>query len=224
MNKTTHLSNSLFVLFRTLALLIAAFALIGSPVSAQEIEKQQESESSGSAHASGESDGHDHASDHQGEASGSQDENDDSPLIDPDSGLYKAVKYVGKYHIMVLHMPIAFLFGAMVVQWYVVVKRKGEAVVATMIWFGTLGALGAAALGWMYAYDSVYFGESENILFWHRWLGTGTAALALIVLVIYRKLGSKSLAIALTLCAGLVAAAGHFGASLVYGPDFLLKF
>lgn len=148
----------------------------------------------------------------------------DAPLLDPDSKLYQTVKYAGKYHVMMIHLPIAFLLGAMVVQWYRVAKGRGGSVVATMLWFGATSALGAAALGWMYAYDSVYFGEDEKLLFWHRWLGTGTAALALIVLSTYRKLGPKSLAIGLTVCAALVAATGHLGASLVYGPEFLLKY
>ncbi|MGB6220088.1 MAG: hypothetical protein WBG04_03565 [Haloferula sp.] len=148
----------------------------------------------------------------------------DAPLIDPDSTLYKGIKYAGKLHLMVLHFPIAFLLAAMLVQWYRVVKGQGDSVVTVMLWFGALGAIGAAALGWMYAYDSVYFGDDEQILFRHRWLGTGTAVLATLVLLLRNRLGPKLLAVALTLCAGLVAVAAHFGASLVYGPEFLLKF
>jgi hypothetical protein len=155
----------------------------------------------------------------------SSDSADDKPWIEPDSTLYKVVKYTGKYHIMVLHFPIAFLIGAAVVQWYLVARGKGASVVSVMLWFGALGAVAAASLGWMYAYDSVYFGEEDiKLLFWHRWLGTGTATLAVLVLLLRNKLGPKSLAVALTLCVGLVAAAAHFGASLVYGPEFLLKF
>jgi len=149
----------------------------------------------------------------------------DTPLIEPDSPLYNGIKYAGKLHLMVLHFPIAFLLGAALAQWYRLMWDKGQSVVTALLWFGALGALAAAALGWMYAYDAVYFGEDDvSLLFWHRWLGTGTAALALLVLLLRKKLGPKSLAIALTLCAGLVAAAAHFGASLVYGPDFLMEF
>lgn len=146
------------------------------------------------------------------------------PLLAPDSTAYNVVKYVGKYHVMLIHFPIAFLLAAALVQWFVVAQGSGQTVATTMIWFGALGAVAAAALGWMYAYDSVYFGDDEQLLFWHRWLGTGTAALATIVLLLHRKLGPKSLAFALTLVAAVLAAAGHYGASLVYGPDFLLKF
>jgi len=148
----------------------------------------------------------------------------DAPWIKPDSILYNSIKYVGKFHLMVLHFPIAFLLAAGLVQWYQVIRKKGGSVVPLLLWFGAIGAVAAATLGWMYAYDSVYFGEDDNLLFWHRWLGTGTALLALIVLSLRNKLSPKTLAIALTLCAGMVAAAAHFGASLVNGADFLMEF
>lgn len=141
-----------------------------------------------------------------------------------ESLVHRSIKYVGKYHLMVLHFPIAFLLAAMLVQWYGLITGRGEGIVAVLLWFGTFGAIAAAALGWMYAYDSVYFGDDEQILLWHRWLGTGTAVVAVVVALARKRLGPKALALALTICAGLVAAAGHFGASLVYGADFLKKF
>ncbi len=149
----------------------------------------------------------------------------DAPWIKPESTLYKSIKYAGKFHLMVLHFPIAFLLAGSLVQWYQVFRKKGGSAVPILLWFGAIGAVATATLGWMYAYDSIYFGEEDiELLFWHRWLGTGTAALALIILSLRNKLGSKKLAIALTVCAGLVAAAAHFGASLAYGPDFFMNF
>ena len=149
----------------------------------------------------------------------------DTSWIKPDSTLYKGIKYAGKFHLMVLHFPIAFLLAGSLLQWYQVILKKGGSAVPILLWFGALGAVVTASLGWMYGYDSVYFGEEDiKLLFWHRWLGTGTAVLALIVLSLRNKLGPKGLAIALTFCAGLVAAAAHFGASLTYGPDFFMKF
>lgn len=150
---------------------------------------------------------------------------EEKPWIAPGSTLYKTLKYTGKFHVMVLHFPIAFLIGATVVQWYSVARGKGASAAAIMLWFGALGAVAAASLGWMYAYDSVYFSEKDiKLLFWHRWLGTGTATLAVILLPLRTKLTRVPFGIALTVCAGLVTAAAHFGASLVYGPDFLFKF
>lgn len=195
-----------FQFFGLLAV-IFAFSIIAAP--ADEQHQKQSSEVTSSHHDTGET----------------SDDAEEKLWIAPDSTLYKVVKYTGKYHIMVLHFPIAFLIGASMVQWFRVVRSKGESAVAVMLWFGALGAVAAAALGWMYAYDSVYFGEEDiELLFWHRWLGTGTAALALIVLSLRKKLGPKSLALVLTLCVALVTAAAHYGASLVYGPDFLFNF
>lgn len=148
----------------------------------------------------------------------------ESSSVAGNSMLYRSIKYAGKYHIMVLHFPIAFLLAAALVQWYRVATGCGGDVAMTLLWFGAIGAIIAAALGWMHAYDSVYFGDDEKLLFWHRWLGTGTASVALIVLLARNRLGSRPLAIVLTLCAGMVTAAAHFGASLVYGADFLKKF
>jgi hypothetical protein len=223
----THVQNllpqpeKLLARFFGLLAITLAFTILAAP--AQEGQQEQTSEtSSESTNTQYDSSKPEESSQESGKNAGDIEER---PLIDPDSTLYKAVKYTGKFHIMVLHFPIAFLIGAAVVQWYLVARGKGASVVAVMLWFGALGAVAAATLGWMYAYDSVYFGEEDiKLLFWHRWLGTGTAVLALVVLSLRKKLGPKSLAVALTLCVGLVAAAAHFGASLVYGPEFLLKF
>ena len=141
-----------------------------------------------------------------------------------ESVIHRSIKYVGKYHLMVLHFPIAFLLAAMLMQWCGLITASGDGTVAILFWFGTFGAIAAAVLGWMYAYDSVYFGDDEQLLLWHRWLGTATAVIAVVLALLRKRLSPKALALALTICAGLVAATAHFGASLVYGADFLKKF
>jgi hypothetical protein len=146
---------------------------------------------------------------------------DDGPVLEPGSPLYRTIKHAGKFHVLFIHFPIAFLLGASVAQWHVVIRSQGQTVVRVLLWAGTIGAVIAATLGWMYAYDSVYFGDDEKLLFLHRWLGTAVAATALLALMARPRLGPRGLAILLTLGATLVAAAGHYGASLVYGPDFL---
>lgn len=137
---------------------------------------------------------------------------------------YRLLKYVGKLHVLVIHFPIAFLLGACLAQWWFMAKGTGERTALVMLWFGTLGAIAAASLGWAFAYDSAYFGDSEELLFWHRWLGTSTATVALLVLLFRKKLGKKGLAIGLTAATLLVGIAAHYGGSLVRGADYLLKF
>ena len=149
---------------------------------------------------------------------GGHDADDSQPI------LYRIVKFVGKFHILLIHFPIAFLAGSCVCQWWFVGKGQGEQAAKIMLCFGVLGAVAAASLGWAYAYDSAYFGDSVNTLFWHRWLGTGTAVLSCVVLFLSRRLDKTKLAVALTLCAILVGITGHFGGTLVYGSDFFTEF
>ncbi len=166
----------------------------------------------------------DHASQGSSETADSSGDQSAASLIAPGSNLYRAIKYVGKFHLMVLHFPIAFLLAAALVQWWRLFTGNGDQTVSLLIWFGAIGAIVAATFGWMYAYDSVYFGDDEKLLFWHRWLGTATAILAVTILFLHKKMSTRVLATSLNLCALAVTAAAHFGASLVYGADFLKKF
>ncbi len=162
--------------------------------------------------------------DDAGEAASSVEDEAKADFLAPGSPSYKAVRYAGKFHLLALHFPISFLLAAMVAQWFVVVRGSGRTVVRVLLWCGTTGAMIAAVLGWMHAYDSVYFGEDARILEWHRWLGTATAAVSVLTLPLRSRLGPKTLAVALTICGLLVGAAGHFGGSLVHGPDYLFTF
>lgn len=142
------------------------------------------------------------------------------------STTYRTIKFSGRFHPVMVHFPIAFLLAAAIMQWFLLITGKTYAppIVTTMLWFGALGAVVAAGLGWAYAYDTVYFGDDEQLLFWHRWLGTATAVVAVIVLVVRRFLKPVYLAILLTIVAILVGLAGHYGASLMYGSDFFSEF
>lgn len=138
--------------------------------------------------------------------------------------IYRCVKYAGKFHLLALHFPIALLLAAMFAQWRVVFTGRGGEVPRALLWSGALGAVVTAVLGWMYAYDSIYVEDDERILFLHRWIGSSAAVFALAILIIRKHLGPRSLAILLSLCAALVAAAAHHGASLAYGTDFFRRF
>lgn len=142
--------------------------------------------------------------------------------------VYRSIKYSGKFHPLLVHFPIAFLLAAAAMQWFLIISSPSRnyipPVVTTMLWFGTVGAVLAASLGWAYAYDSVYFGEDGELLFLHRWLGTATAIAAVCLLSIRRFLKPLQVAIFLSVLAALVGAASHYGGSLLYGIDYLFEF
>jgi len=102
--------------------------------------------------------------------------------------------------------------------------------------FGILGAVVGAAtgkpvlatslLGWINAYFSSYSREPGALLWWHRWLGTGTALWTVIcaVLIVIHECqeGSKErqrFRGALILGAAMVGVSGFLGSALIYGLE-----
>ncbi len=90
------------------------------------------------------------------------------------------------------------------------------------VWGGALGAVGAGLLGWLFGGFRIV--DEEWLMTSHRWLGTGTAAWAILTLALCERV-TRSTAprsgfrAALFVGAALVAATGFLGGSLVYGID-----
>jgi hypothetical protein len=89
---------------------------------------------------------------------------------------------------------------------------------------GAAFAFASAVAGWLLASSRIV--EASSALEWHRWLGL-MAALAAIAAALATGVSGRLprriwlYRIALFLAAALVGAAGHFGAMLVWGADFL---
>lgn len=134
---------------------------------------------------------------------------------------------IGKLHPMLVHFPIGLVLtaaGAEVVATWT--RRQSWRVVAlaNLRAGAFLGALTLLA-GWVLA--AAPFIEATPSLAWHRWAGVAAAVTTICAavastaprvesrrwLLVYRG--------ALFGAAGLVALAGHLGAALVWGTDFL---
>lgn len=160
--------------------------------------------------------GHHHATDHENHITG---------------GKWKQLlSYLGKLHVIAVHLPVAFLpFAALfeLIGW----KRSMEPCLRyARINFiiGSVGSLIAAALGWLAAADASYPGELSQVLEWHRWMGTISALVALMGLFslwLFHYADSQKglLAYRVTVFAlgFLIPLSAHFGGSLIYGPDYL---
>lgn len=140
------------------------------------------------------------------------------------------VRRVGRLHPMVVHFPIALLLAAALAELLAMVTRSVHFAFAARfcLWTGSIGAVVAAALGWVAA-QSFSGGEADADLLWvHRWLGVTTAVLALVALGACERAHRRDSprwrwAYRATLGLGslVVGAAGHWGAALVYGWDYL---
>ena len=136
-------------------------------------------------------------------------------------------QFFGRLHPLIVHFPIALVVVALLLE--VIGLRKGnhELRKATNILLlaGAASAVIAVAFGWLLEAQEEYTG---NLLTLHKWTGIGTAALATLTLLIHQRMLLrnqwrllKAYRIALVVTVLGVSVAGHFGASLTHGDDFL---
>lgn len=169
------------------------------------------------------------------EARSTEQEHDHAAHSDSSAhGIRAAVQWIGRLHPMWVHFPIALLLASALAE--LLTMRFGDPRFAFAarftLWTGAIGALVAAALGWAdaLAVADDYTGRSVTLLFYHRWAGTTTAAVALIALALcerfHRTVNPKHRRIyrvAVFTAAVLVTVTGHLGASLVFGWNYLSR-
>ncbi len=141
----------------------------------------------------------------------------------PPEGVPRPLAWLGKFHPLAVHFPIAMLIAAALSELLLIRTRHELFFHATRfaIWVGSLGALAAATLGWFFG--GFRIADEEWLMTTHRWLGTSASALALIVLLLceraYRGSERQALRLALFPLAVMVAMTGFFGGALLYGID-----
>ena len=130
------------------------------------------------------------------------------------------LKYVGKFHPLVLHLPIGSLlmtFLLLVVSRY---QKVGlEKAIRIGVDFSFAGALMAALMGCLLSLDEAY---DFNSLKFHFWAGIITLILSFCLCILHRMKGKENLffgSYLLTLLALTVA--GHKGGQITHGEDYL---
>ena len=150
---------------------------------------------------------------------------DELPEAVPPRGFFaKLIRWLGKFHPPAVHFPIALLTAAAVAELLRMATGKPafDAITRYCIWFGTLTAVIAGALGW--CAGGFRLTNPSWVLMTHRWLGTSTVACAGLVLLLSeasrcpdRRRTRMSFRVALLVVAVLVSATGHFGGAVVFG-------
>ncbi len=157
----------------------------------------------------------------------SQEPSPDPPDVAPPivlSWWQRSLILFGKFHLLLLHFPIALVFVALGLEAYRCCRPAFVSLwgISDCLWASAASSIPVIALGWIH---SISYGHGTD-LFYHRWLGTFAGALmALAALLAHRdsQKGHRSL---LTLLGLIVAAlvtglAAHFGGSMVHGDGFL---
>ena len=83
------------------------------------------------------------------------------------------IHWLGKFHLLLLHFPIALVLAAGVGETRSVWQRNPipSESVRFCLWLGALAAIPTAGLGWLFAAAGNGVG-SPQLLTAHRWLGT----------------------------------------------------
>lgn len=139
----------------------------------------------------------------------------------------RTLDWLGRLHPAAAHFPIALIVAAGVAELLGGMSGRVWLLDAGRfcLWFGAVGALVAAPLGWLNAGFDV--GGDDAVLASHRWLGTfaviGVIALVVLLEVARRKQTRGARWIyrgALLLGVVAIGLVGHLGGMLVYGTDY----
>ncbi|CAN5267836.1 hypothetical protein BH09BAC4_BH09BAC4_07170 [soil metagenome] len=129
-------------------------------------------------------------------------------------------QFLGRLHPLIVHFPVGLLCIALVLEVISWFRKSTElrAGINAMLWIGTISSVVAAVLGLMLVNQEEYAGKGVAI---HQWSGLATMVLATLTIVALRSgrvLVYRSL---LVLTAVGVSVAGHYGALLTHGDDYL---
>ncbi|HEX8041447.1 MAG TPA: c-type cytochrome domain-containing protein [Chryseosolibacter sp.] len=134
---------------------------------------------------------------------------------------------VGRMHTMLLHFPIVLLLLSMAMEFFrlnaddhtneIYLRFRSALMLAGVIFSGITVIMGI--------FLSREAGYSESMLSWHRLWGASVFFTASFIYAFrhskwYRGMWQKAGAIAVTLC---LVAAGHFGAAITHGDNFIWK-
>jgi uncharacterized membrane protein len=146
--------------------------------------------------------------------------------IDQPPGLYVRMTLTGRLHPLLVHFPIALVLVAAVAELVFVTTRfpQWHTVAVANVRAGAAFGVASAGAGWLLASSRLV--EASPALEWHRWLGLAAAVAAIAAALATSEMDRSPrrlwlYRVALFWAAALVAVAGHFGAVLVWGANFL---
>ena len=137
------------------------------------------------------------------------------------------VLFIGRFHPLVVHLPIGFLFFAFLLE--LISRWKNDPVLTSAIPLALLsGAISAAiacVLGYLLSLSGDY---EEEMLDSHMWFGLVTTAVAFLAWLVrietikIQKLRPNVATLALVII--LLSITGHYGGNLTHGSDYLVKY
>ena len=129
--------------------------------------------------------------------------------------------FAGRLHPLLIHFPIALILLAVAAESMFLAVRdaRWQFVASVSVRAGAISAAAAAGAGWLLAAAGTT--DPAPLLEWHRWLGTAVAVLAVAAALAARARAASLYRVSLFTAGALLPVAGHLGAVLVWGANFL---
>ncbi len=136
-------------------------------------------------------------------------------------------KFLGRLHPLIVHFPIGLLIVALILELFTLNKKNQElrGGINLLLIFGALGAMISVAFGLLLKTQDEYSGSLLTI---HQWSGIATAILSAATVLLHARIIRqnnrsllKSYRAVLIFTVLNVTIAGHYGAALTHGADFL---
>ncbi|MEO8766597.1 MAG: DUF1549 domain-containing protein [Ginsengibacter sp.] len=151
-----------------------------------------------------------------------------SPQENPSVGeSYWLWNFLGRLHPAIVHFPLGLILFAAVLELFTLKRfdsrlRPG---INLLVIAGAVSAIVSAIFGLLLARNGDY---GKNILNIHQWTGIATAGMASIALTVLLRLRKNKKIVLIKTYRGIlfftavgVSIAGHFGAALTHGSDYL---
>lgn len=138
------------------------------------------------------------------------------------------VLFIGRFHPVVVHLPIGFLLFAFLLECGSLIKRfeAFTQAVPFALFMGGVSGIAAGMTGYLLSSGGGY---GEEVVAIHQWLGISVVVLSLIAWLMRINLyGQKRYRriyrILLVILVVLVMGTGHYGGSLTHGSDYLFRY
>ncbi len=134
-----------------------------------------------------------------------------------------SILFLGHFHPLLVHLPIGMItaLAAMEIAARFARFKNAAASAGLILALAAPLAVLTAACGWLL---SLAGGYDEDLLAWHKWLGTGTALAAVMTGLLFWRGNVAAYRTSLFGTVILVTAAGHLGGSLTHGSNYLTEY
>jgi uncharacterized membrane protein len=131
--------------------------------------------------------------------------------------------FLGRLHPLLVHLPIGMMVALASLEMAARLPRFKNAAASAgfILVLATPLAVVTAACGWLLSLGGGY---DDQLLAWHKWLGTGTAVGTVVAGILFWRRNFLAYRVSLFITAGLLMAAGHLGGSLTHGSDYLTHY